>query len=589
MAACCGLGDRLTRVPHSGDAARFLHVWEGRVTRARLLMLVCAAALFVVLVVVAVWAAGAVVGARRAADVDARLRLAVEEGRSLVAGRAAAADNRASLLARSPEVQTALASRDEAALRRLSRSGNGVAFVVDRRWIPSMPPEPSVRSVVDVFASGSRLGSVVVAAVLREPFLRDVRRGSRLDSADELLLVRRARVVAGPRPGATVPVSAGRVRTIAFAGRRSRAFAEPIVSGASPVELVALGRDPANPFGWTPALEAVLLALVLLVAGAALFARRLPLPRFARERRRLAVPRSVTTVRSAISLVGDTLAATHNPEALLPVILAAAIEATGAAGGELREGGRVVSRAGVMGDEQRQLMVDLGEAAGKPIQLLLWPRPGGFSAEARDAATWFVEQASIALENARLHRIVQQQAVTDELTELANRRSFIAALTTETSRANRFGTPLVLVLADIDDFKRVNDRFGHQSGDLVLREFARILRESVREVDLPVRFGGEEFALLLPDTDLTGGMQLAERLRSALAEVRIPTDEGEIRATASFGVAAYVPGAADEELLIEADACLYRAKAGGKNRVVTGGLSRRAMGGGNELEVPSGG
>jgi two-component system, cell cycle response regulator len=147
----------------------------------------------------------------------------------------------------------------------------------------------------------------------------------------------------------------------------------------------------------------------------------------------------------------------------------------------------------------------------------------------------------------------------------------------------------VLVLADIDDFKRVNDRFGHQSGDLVLREFARILRESVREVDLPVRFGGEEFALLLPDTDLTGGMQLAERLRSALAEVRIPTDEGEIRATASFGVAAYVPGAADEELLIEADACLYRAKAGGKNRVVTGGLSRRAMGGGNELEVPSGG
>ncbi len=552
-------------------------------------MLAGAAALLVVVVVVAVWAAGAVVGARRAADVDARLRVAVSEGRSLVAERAAAADRRASRLARSPEVQTALASRDEAALRRLARSGNDVAFVVDGRWIPSMPPEPAVRSVVDVFASGSRLGSVVVVAALRKPFLQDVRRGSRLEPADELLLVRRGRVVAGLRAGATVPVPAGRVRTIGLAGRRYRAYAEPVVAGRNPVDLVALGRESGNPFGWKLGLEAVLLALVLLVAGTALFARRLP--RFARERRRHAVPRSVTTVRSAISLVGDTLAATHNPEALLPVILAAAIEATGAAGGELREGGRVLSRAGVTGDEQQQLAVDLGEAAGKPIQLVLWPRSAGFSAEARDAATWFVEQASIALENARLHRIVQRQAVTDELTELANRRSFIAALSTETSRANRFGTPLVLVLADIDDFKRVNDRFGHQSGDLVLREFARILRASVREVDLPVRFGGEEFALLLPDTDLTGGVQLAERLRSALAEARIRTDDqAGIRVTASFGVAAFTPGAADEELLIEADACLYRAKAGGKNRVVDGGLPERdRAGGGNELELPSGG
>jgi diguanylate cyclase (GGDEF)-like protein len=284
-------------------------------------------------------------------------------------------------------------------------------------------------------------------------------------------------------------------------------------------------------------------------------------------------------VRDAIALVGDTLAATHNPDALLPVILEAAIEATGAVGGQLREQGEPPVTKGRTGKSRNALTLDLS-SDGRQMTLVLWPREGGFSAEAKEAAEWFAGQAVIALENARLHRIVQRQAVTDELTQLANRRHFLSTLSTEISRADRFDSPLTLVLADIDDFKRVNDRFGHQVGDIVLREFATILRDSVREVDLPVRLGGEEFAVLLPETDLKGGAQLAERLRGSLERLEIPTPNGHsVQVTASFGVACYPPSGSSEELLVEADGCLYRAKELGKNTVVASPRERHAASG----------
>jgi diguanylate cyclase (GGDEF)-like protein len=285
------------------------------------------------------------------------------------------------------------------------------------------------------------------------------------------------------------------------------------------------------------------------------------------------------TVRDAIALVGDTLAATHNPDALVPVILEAAIEATGAVGGQLRESGGPPVTKGQTGKNRNALKLDLSSDS-RQMTLVLWPREGGFSAEAREAAEWFAGQAVIALENARLHRIVQRQAVTDELTQLANRRHFLATLSTEISRADRFESTLTLVLADIDDFKRVNDRFGHQMGDNVLREFAKILHESVREVDLPVRLGGEEFAVLLPETDLKGGVLLAERLRGSLERLEIDTPTGDsVQVTASFGVACYPSSGGSEELLVEADGCLYRAKELGKNKVVASPRERHAASG----------
>jgi diguanylate cyclase (GGDEF)-like protein len=150
-----------------------------------------------------------------------------------------------------------------------------------------------------------------------------------------------------------------------------------------------------------------------------------------------------------------------------------------------------------------------------------------------------------------------------------NRRRFIEALDAEIERARRFGSALTIVLADLDNFKRVNDEFGHHGGDVVLRAFADLIRTHVRDVDVSGRIGGEEFAILLPDTDAAGAARVAERMRSSLADVAIPLSDGAaIHVASSFGVAELRAGQAGEELLRAADAALYRAKDEGKNRVV---------------------
>ena len=164
--------------------------------------------------------------------------------------------------------------------------------------------------------------------------------------------------------------------------------------------------------------------------------------------------------------------------------------------------------------------------------------------------------------------MVQVQAVTDELTGLVNRRRFMTALETETARTSRLRPPS-LILADLDDFKRVNDRFGHPVGDELLQEFARALLDHVRDIDIPARLGGEEFAVLLPETPVDGASAVAERLQRFLAATPLLVKNGHsIHATASFGVAELVEGEAGDELLRRADAALYRAKDEGKNQVV---------------------
>jgi diguanylate cyclase (GGDEF)-like protein len=199
--------------------------------------------------------------------------------------------------------------------------------------------------------------------------------------------------------------------------------------------------------------------------------------------------------------------------------------------------------------------------------IALVPPKGGFSPEAVELAEWLVSQAAIALENAELHDVVQWQATTDDLTGLANRRRFMEALSAEIQRVERLGGALALLLADIDDFKRINDRWGHHVGDEALRQFASRVVAQLREVDLAGRLGGEEFAVLLPGTDREGALVAANRIRSAVAgEVMQIAEAASVRFTVSLGVAAY-RGGSPEELLRTADAALYRAKAAGKNRV----------------------
>jgi diguanylate cyclase (GGDEF)-like protein len=133
----------------------------------------------------------------------------------------------------------------------------------------------------------------------------------------------------------------------------------------------------------------------------------------------------------------------------------------------------------------------------------------------------------------------------------------------------RFGGPVALVLADLDNFKQVNDRYGHELGDEVLRAFSRVLREQLRDVDLPGRIGGDEFAVLLRETDGAGAVALAERLRAGLAAVRVATPRGPLRVTASLGVTEYGEARTSDELFAEADEALYAAKAAGRDRVVS--------------------
>lgn len=158
----------------------------------------------------------------------------------------------------------------------------------------------------------------------------------------------------------------------------------------------------------------------------------------------------------------------------------------------------------------------------------------------------------------------RMDAAFDPLTGLYNRRSFEAFYRQEVAKSRRYDTPLSLILVDLDHFKRVNDTHGHQAGDQVLAAVGGILRQATRDADLAARWGGEEMALLLPETDGPGAHVVAEKLRERIAAHPFPAVG---RVTASFGVATLSESPVDVDLVAEADKALYRAKAAGRNRV----------------------
>jgi diguanylate cyclase (GGDEF)-like protein len=193
-----------------------------------------------------------------------------------------------------------------------------------------------------------------------------------------------------------------------------------------------------------------------------------------------------------------------------------------------------------------------------------------FNNAERDVFLYLVTQAAASVENVALHELVSEQAVTDDLTGLANKRAFRDVMDTEAARAGRFEHNLSLLVIDLDDFKLVNDTHGHLQGDEVLRTVGRILAAESRGIDVPARYGGEEFAVALPETDTEGAVEFAERVRSAIEAASIPMVDGpgELRVTASLGLAT-LPGLAANahDLFAAADAALYDAKRAGKNRV----------------------
>jgi diguanylate cyclase (GGDEF)-like protein len=313
-------------------------------------------------------------------------------------------------------------------------------------------------------------------------------------------------------------------------------------------------------------------------------------------------------LKTTVARYGETLAATHDLRVLLSGVLELAVQATKARGGRLllydtqngeateqvRLGTARGSRTDLpmvvqvgRGIEGEALQAQEPRSSASPRALLTVPivrerallgcftvvdaEGGVFGPDDVETLSGLAVQAGVAIENARLHRAVEQQAITDDLTGLANRRQFYEVLGREFERAHRFGTPLSLVMLDIDDFKRVNDThpMKHLAGDAVLRSVAMAISGHIRDIDLAARYGGEEFAVLLPQTDHEGAVNLAERLRAAIAERLVSFGgEDEIAVTASFGVASGPDlDQTQLDLIAAADNALYASKREGKNRV----------------------
>jgi len=193
---------------------------------------------------------------------------------------------------------------------------------------------------------------------------------------------------------------------------------------------------------------------------------------------------------------------------------------------------------------------------------------GALPEAAQKELTMLTLQAAEALVRTRLFEQAERLATTDGLTGLLNRRTFNAQLLGRLREAQRYNRPLSLLLLDIDHFKKVNDTYGHPAGDAVLRGIAGILQKQARETDIVARYGGEEMALILPETEAAGAQAIAERIRRAAAAVTHPSEQGAIQVTVSIGLATWPgPGESAEAILEAADKALYRAKQGGRNRV----------------------
>ena len=542
--------------------------------------------------------------------VDGILETSVRAGLAYVSDEAAGAQRRATELARDPSFQRALAKPDRKALVRALSTRPNFRVEAPRGLTFGTISSPAIRRVVTVSGRRGKLGRLVAAVPLDDALAARVRQSAGVGHGGQVAFVRgnwihaASGMLKGPVNAPTDP------NRVTVEGSEFRALASEPLPDQPELRLVVMAPqaqiDESTDWAQTRIFVAMLFVLALIAAVAYLEGRSIvrSLGQVANAARGISQGRlgdrvrvrgrdefaslgrafnemadqlqarlreleeERRRVRETTLRFGEALAATHDVDELLRVIVESAVESTGASLGQLVDDGQVlIESGGEPGPAKLEFPLNAGQE--RFGELILYGDE--FSSDQRESAGWLVGHAVIALANAKRHRRVEQQALVDGLTGLANRRLCAAALEKELARAHRFGEPLALVLADIDDFKRINDRWGHPTGDEVLKAFARTLRESVREIDLAGRWGGEEFALLLPGTDLRGGHELAERVRRKLAEQEVEAPDGEIvRVTASFGVAAFPGSDTQDQLVAASDEALYQAKRTGKNRVVDG-------------------
>jgi diguanylate cyclase (GGDEF)-like protein len=246
------------------------------------------------------------------------------------------------------------------------------------------------------------------------------------------------------------------------------------------------------------------------------------------------------------------------------------------------------------GSDYRAHATTLDVSDGLTLVMLGPPKSGGFlgiGTPALAIVVLFLMLAvglawSLARALTRLHQRVEQQAVTDPLTGLWNRRHLVETLDREVLRAVRFGHPISLIILDVDDFKQINDRNGHPQGDVVLETVAGVVEEGIRTIDVAARYGGDELAVILVETDREGAIILGERLADRMRATKVRLrDGGSMGVTISLGVATVPDSAEDVDTLVDAaDRALLRAKRAGKNQFRAAPVTR--PGGGPDQGLP---
>lgn len=192
----------------------------------------------------------------------------------------------------------------------------------------------------------------------------------------------------------------------------------------------------------------------------------------------------------------------------------------------------------------------------------------GIYDEDKENAMIMGQQFALALRRVRLYEEIERTAITDSLTEISTRRYVLERFKEEIGRAKSRKTNLALVMIDVDHFKQLNDKFGHIAGDQVLHGIARIIKQNIREIDIAGRYGGEEFCVVLPDTDKKGAQFAAERIRGSVEKAVIKAYDNKVNVTVSIGIAIFPQdGINTEDIIDKADWALYRAKKNGRNNV----------------------